>query len=157
MGMIAFQSRCRCHVMVGCGQRFRLELLTAFGVLLLQELYSSDYPPWDLEQQPILIDPAGYIISPLGVHHLDFQHALENLPTRGEVAEIAFWAMSLGLLPWILGCYACCMLVLTSPIGGLIIRGPASARGIGRGARTGAWYWAAGFVSWVRSHPPASQ
>ena len=62
---------------------------------------------------------------------------------------IVFWVMSLGLLAWTLGCYACCALVVTSPVGALIIRGRASARGIDGGARTGAWYWAAGFVPWV--------
>ena len=62
---------------------------------------------------------------------------------------IVFWVMSLGLLAWTLGCYACCMLVVTSPIGALIMRRRASARGIGGGARTGAWYWVAGFAPWV--------
>ena len=62
---------------------------------------------------------------------------------------IVFWVMVVGIFAWTLGCYACCMLVITAPIGALIIWRRASARGIGGGAGYGAWYWACGFVPWV--------
>ena len=60
-----------------------------------------------------------------------------------------FWVMSVGVLVWTLGCYACCALVATAPIGALIVRRRPSARGIRGGVGIGAWYWAMGFVPWV--------
>ena len=61
----------------------------------------------------------------------------------------AFWVTMVGIFVWTLGCYACCALVVTAPVGSLIIRRRASARVIGSVTRTGAWYWAIGLAPWV--------
>lgn len=64
---------------------------------------------------------------------------------------MAFWVMTLGLFVWTLGCYVCCAIVVTAPIGAFVSGRIASRRGLEPGgfARSGAWYWVAGFVPWV--------
>ena len=61
----------------------------------------------------------------------------------------SFWVMTVGVFVWTLGCYACCALVVTAPVGALIVGRSASGRGVGGGARIAAWYWATGLVPWI--------
>ncbi len=52
---------------------------------------------------------------------------------------------------WALGCFACCVLIATAPIGALLCRRWACQQGwdASRCAWLGAFYWAGGFIPWV--------
>ncbi len=52
---------------------------------------------------------------------------------------------------WALGCFACCVLIVTAPIGALLCRRWALRQGwdASRYAWLGAFYWAGGFIPWV--------
>ena len=61
---------------------------------------------------------------------------------------IAFFG---GIYVWTWGCWICCALVATAPIGALSCRVWARRQGLDtvRCARLGALYWACGFLPWV--------
>lgn len=56
-----------------------------------------------------------------------------------------------GALVWSWGCYACCAMLVTAPVGALLCRYWARRRGldVAHSTRLGAFYWAAGLMPWV--------
>ena len=64
---------------------------------------------------------------------------------------VYFLAGLAGLWFWTMGCWICCALVASSPIGALACLFWARRRGLdaARCTRLGAFYWAAGFMPWL--------
>ena len=64
---------------------------------------------------------------------------------------IMFFAYLGGFYVWTWGCWICCAMVVTAPIGALACRSWAQRHGLDatRCARLGALYWACGFMPWV--------
>lgn len=64
---------------------------------------------------------------------------------------LVFFVFFGGGMVWSWGCYACCAMMVTSPVGALLCRSWARRQGLdaARCARRGALYWAAGLMPWV--------
>ena len=67
------------------------------------------------------------------------------------IIGVLFFAFFGGGAVWSWGCYACCAMMVTSPVGALLCRSWARRQDldIARCARRGALYWAAGLMPWV--------
>ena len=64
---------------------------------------------------------------------------------------IVLLALFIGDVLWSWGCFACCALVITAPVGALLCRAWAGRQGddVARRTWVGAACWAAGFLPWV--------